>query len=84
MMKEMGIIKGMLTDAKGDWSAMRGMSWATLIAAIAYVATCLVQGVPIQLDVLLSLLGISFGGKLIQKPMESKPDELPAGDNTLL
>lgn len=70
MIKEISIIKGMLTDSKGDWSAMRGMSWATLISAIGYVATCLVTHQPIELEVLLSLLGVAFSGKVIQKPFE--------------
>lgn len=76
-MKEIGIIKGMLTDEKGDWSALRGMSWATLISAIGYVATCLLQKTHIELDVLLSLLGISFGGKVLQKPFEKNNKEKP-------
>ena len=73
MLKEVGIIKGMLTDNFGDWSGIRGITWASFIAAVGYVATCLIQKVPIELDVLLGFLGLSGAsvlGKAYQKKYE--------------
>lgn len=80
MLKEVGIIKGMLTDNLGDWSGIRGITWASFIAAIGYVATCLVQGVTIELEVLVSFLGLtgtSVLGKAYQKKYEGVKKQVP-------
>lgn len=71
-MKNIGFIKGMLTDAGGGWSSMRGMGWVLLFTTVGYIITCLYQRIEIQESILLVLLGFAFGGKLIQKPMEEK------------
>ncbi len=80
MFKEIGIIKGMLTDNLGDWSGIRGITWASFIAAIGYVATCLIQKVPIEIDVLLGFLGLSGAatlGKAYQKKYEGVKKQTP-------
>jgi len=70
MKKEMNIIRELLSDEKGNLSTVRGLSWATLFAAIGYVTTCLAQHQPIEIPVLLSMIGAAFGGKVLQKPFE--------------
>lgn len=72
MKKEMSILREILSENNGRISTTRIGFFTLLIGALSYIATCLVQGTPIDIGVVLSLLGIGTAGKIGQKIFEPK------------